>query len=77
LPPQTIDLIQQTEDKRQRLVVDREAVANLEDKLDPGDVNLAKYPRSFLPFGQHPAVLDPADEFAPIQPLQLVDQFIE
>ena len=44
LPAQAVDLVEQPQQQRHRLVVDRELAADLEDQLDPRDVDLVKLP---------------------------------
>src|SRR5207248_2539635 len=66
---------------RHRLVIDREFAPDIEDQLDPRDIDFVKHIPLALAFGgvlgNHPAVLDPAGELARIQlgepPHQLVD----
>jgi hypothetical protein len=41
---QFVDLIEEAEDQRQRLFVDRELLADVEDQLHPGDVDLVEDP---------------------------------
>src|SRR5262249_32940684 len=64
---QTIDLIEQAQDQRHRLVIDGEIAPDLKDQLDPRDIDLAKHPALLVPLGQDPAILDPAGELAAIE----------
>src|SRR5271170_4489783 len=77
LAAQAIDLVEQAEHHRQCLIVDREFVTDFEDQLDPGDVHLVKQPSFAVSLGQHPAVIDPAGELAPVEHLETVEQLLE
>mgnify|MGYP003693541043 CR=1 FL=1 len=67
LAAQVINLVEQAEDERQRIVLDGELLANFEDQLDPGDIDVMEDPGLVTPLRQHPAIFDPRDELAPIE----------
>src|SRR5215472_11428176 len=77
LAAQAIDLVEETEDQRQRLLVDGEFLADFQDQLDTGDVDFMKNPGLVPPLGQYPTVFDPPKEVAPVEPLHLSQQLVE
>src|SRR6266851_4349208 len=77
LAAQAVELIEQPEHQRHRLVVDREFAADLEDQLDPRDVNLMEQPAPACLIGQDPTVLDPAPELDAVERGEAPGQFVE
>src|SRR6266702_670293 len=77
LAPEAVELVEQVQHQGQRLVVDREFAADLDDQLDPRDIDLMEQPAPARLVGQDPAVLDPALELDAIErgdaPGQLVN----
>src|SRR3712207_3708778 len=58
LPAQRVDLVEEEEDDRQRLLVEREVAAQLDDEPGAGEVDLLEA----LLLGEDEALLDPALE---------------
>ena len=66
--PQIVNLIEQGQDHRDRLVLDPHHRAQIVDQPDPRDVDLMKDRSTATGFRAHPAAVDPGGEFRLGQP---------
>src|SRR5262249_8179316 len=77
LPPQIVDLVEQSEDQRESLVVNRKFPADLDDQLDARHINLVENPGPATALRQHPTVFNPPGELAPVELGEAVEQLLQ